>query len=334
MLFKSYLVALFIITALNNNLKSYIFIISTICIGTFISFLILNMVKKIIPTDFIRTNTIIETLKDKSINKDVVFFGSSVCMSAIDGKKLTTSSKSIYNLGSFEQNIIESTCYYQYISEETKSIYQCISIEDLSIFESKIHERIQKRLLFYDYKIENKTTILLNPIESSSMNLDLVNQLLLFRTIPFQSIRNIISYFFKNNYKKMLSTITNEIYSPYHYSKKVSKEKLDWLIKAYTPEIELNHYDVANVKVNLIKRNAAFWKAKNIDYTVIINPINPEIKNYTTEFKTDLKQKLNTIGGVKIIDLSTFLNAEDFIDHVHINKKGRDKITKFLKNKI
>lgn len=319
---------------MKTNFKSYFLLLISILIGVGISIFFIEKSKKYISTDFVRTKTIIETLKNNNINKEIIFFGSSVCMSAIDGKVLSSENKNVLNLGSYDQNLIESTCFYQDINQNTHSIFQCITIEDMIKNEVMLPEKAIKRLQYYNYELKNETIQLLKPISTNELKISFKNKILASRKIPIQSLRNVFRSFFKKGLRNTETIIKNELQSPYHYKNNVSKEKLDFFITSFGPKEKLETFIPSQIKIEILERSRYFFESNNQNYTIILMPKNPVIKNYTSEFYRNLKSKINNIKDINIIDLSTFLEKEDFIDLIHINKKGRDKITQKLKSFI
>ena len=298
------------------------------------SMFIFEQLKFTTSTQFNRTKTIIETLKNDSIPKDIVFFGSSVCMSAIDGKILEYSSnKSVINLGSFDQQLYESTCYYQYVDENVKKVYQLISIKDLANPDSLIPINTERRLIYYNHKIEPEIEKILEGTKKNLLTKSFFEQQLSLRTTVFQNLRTKLRCLLKGK-DRTEEIIVNELKSPHYYNEDVSQERLTMLINIHGPQELINHFYISQLKLNIIKKSQQMFQKKGIEYYLIIEPINPAIENYNQNYKSELKEYINHNNELKIIDLSTFLTADDFIDHIHINKTGRDKITEYLKDKI
>ncbi len=315
--------------------SKYIYIYLILGLSSLIGIFSLPYFYKVIPSDYIRSQLILETLKNKDLKSDAILFGNSILMAGINAKQLSEelSTKEIYNLSSTGQQLSESILYYDLVDASTKNIFQFINVEEL-IDTPIIRNPIVRNLRLYDYKISENTKQILETVDidyfETSMFKVYIDSRGLFTNYINTGLRSVL--------RKDLKTdnLKTELYYPNTYTERISEIAYKKNIKRHNPINKLEKLNI-NLKVlTLLKNSASFLKEKNINYHVVISPINPDLINYTSSFKKSINIAFSMVNipNLNVIDLSETLSSDLFIDHCHPTPEGAVLLTSTLATKF
>ena len=116
--------------------------------------------------------------------------------------------------------------------------------------------------------------------------------------------------------------------------KLLKNTKINELIKIHGPSEKIIDFKPNHILwKSLIDIKSNFQK-RGIEYIIVLQPIHPNMKNYSILFYEKLAEFISSNDELTIYNWSQLLSKEDFIDHIHTNEKGRDKLTKELKKII
>jgi len=282
-----------------------------------------------LPNDFSRHRVIIEALHDNGHQPDIIFFGNSLSMFGIDAKtigKNLPGSPVVYNLSSVGQSIFEGAYFVSSVPEKTKQVFQCV---DYSIFtESKngLQDAKAMSMILNGYHIDSSTRMILNkthPYFDQNKWLVAYEARGNLRSSVHNYLRKYLDY-------EKFDTNFHDRYFPHIY--------LDERHPRYPNISDNKNYDslpISDTLVSLANRIKASLEKRNIQYHIILMPVNPEIyplnDSLCAVYLNDLKSRL---PGIDIIDLSRALKPEFFYDAIHANKKGAESLSVMIANRI
>jgi hypothetical protein len=288
-----------------------------------------------IPSDFSRTNRLLQFLGNETPTNSTLVFGNSIIMDGFDAKLFASKScnASSYNLSSPGQNQLESLLLISAISKPTKRVVQFYNSTDLESQDFLSHQVIQNFLLFGYQPTDFVLQTLGITNNASSTDLFKQNKV----KLGFDS-RWLLTNYINTNFRKLLRNdltldhISTELYYPRNYTSRFPDEQRIPLIKQFNPQKPKTDFNFNPIKLEVIKRIAEKLSKNNIEYVVVFSPINPDLGNYTDRYLAlidsfALAQKIpNTI----FINLSQLLEKDDFVDHFHPSTSGAQKITQEL----
>ncbi len=294
-------------------------------------FYIFASVYTLFPSDQSRHHLMIETLTDKNMAPEIVVFGSSLAMFAIDAKILTDKlpgNPFAISMSSVGQNPMEAFYFFPLLPKSVKTVIHCVEpyrfIKPVELENSKALNLVMSG---YDLPDDiNKIIDKVNPhfyepkwetiIYSKSF---LRNSLYVYLRCSLDSeeqrrdMSKINDIFFPNPYmnKKALD-----------YSKTMSRQngydsEMITELKPHVPDERLKKLFV-NVNDYLAE--------KGIKYIIVLHPVNPDRKVVSDKYYHDVIDMLkNEFSNFLILDFSKLWDhSEYFYDSVHLNKEGAE----------
>ncbi len=286
------------------------------------------MIQKL-PNDFSRHKVIIDALNDEKNQPEIIFFGNSLSMFGINAKVISDELPGkpvIYNLSSVGQSIFEGAYFLSSVPSKTKLVFQCV---DYSIFtESKNYLQDGKAM-----------SMILN-----GYHIDSLSKKILINTHPYFDQRKwLVAYEARGNLRSSLHN---------YLRKYLDYEKFDTNFHdRYFPHIYLDErhprypnisdnksYDslpVSDTLISLANRIHSSLKQRNIQYHIILMPVNSEIYHLNdTLCSAYLNEIKNRLPGIDVIDLSQALKPELFYDAIHANKRGARRLSLLIADRI
>ena len=291
---------------------------------------------KQVPSDFKRTQFLIKQLKEDAFHPDAIVFGNSIGMSGINAQIISDSLDNYgqcYNFSSVGQSIYESALYYPMLPTSTKLVVQLVRAEVLSHELPELGKEELRNFYFYDYDFDQRIDQELS-IDMGLAYIDDTSPL----SINYES-RTVIANFLNNSIRTVLrkdldlESLNNELLFPNVYKTPISSQKMEKMIKLYNPKEPLKEFSPHPKTIAYFEKVQAYFNSKGIDFVVGIYPINPNLNNFTPDYKASIAHQLEG-SSVRFFDFSNELAMEDFIDHWHVSRDGAEKLTRNLVQRL
>lgn len=292
-----------------------------------------------IPSDFTRTKHLLSFLQQEGQRPDLLLFGNSIAMDGFNAKEFSEKacSPKAYNLSSPGQNQLESILLISSIKSAPKTVVHLFNSGDLAN-QDYLSSQVVLNFILYDYSP--------NAFAKSCLSLTNSSPQLSYFSFPwikttFESrwlITNFFNTRFRSLLRKDLSLDFNEtnFYYPRNYTTRFPDNKRLPLIKQFNPPESVQAFEPDSIKWKLIQKVGRHLKEQNIEYVVLLAPLNPELNNYKEHYFKELDAFINChpLPNVRFINMSTLLSKEEFVDHVHPSGEGASKITDELAKQL
>jgi len=286
------------------------------------------MIQKL-PNDFSRHKVIIDALKDEKNQPEIIFFGNSLSMFGINTKIISDELPGkpvVYNLSSVGQSIFEGAYFISSVPPKTKQVFQCVDYSIFTISRNYLQDGKAMSMILNGYKIDSLT-----------------KNLLIYPHPYFDQNKWVVAYEARSNLRSSLhkylrkyldfekfDTNFHDLYFPHIY--------LDERHPKYPNISDNKSYDslpVSDTLISLANRIHTLLTQRNIQYHIVLMPVNTEIYNLNDSickaYFSELKKRL---PGIDIIDLSSALKPELFYDAIHANKKGARQLSLLIADRI
>ncbi|KKB46859.1 hypothetical protein HMPREF1212_04355 [Parabacteroides sp. HGS0025] len=283
---------------------------------------------RMLPNDYARTKLILNTIRDTTQTPEVVIFGNSRGMSGVDGYLLERELSDhpvVYSFTSTGQKLSESALYYTSLPASVKTVIQCLDIDALSKpLDMDIPNQVA--LHMYGYKMDDQTKLLVpalyDELNKSDWYYNYKARNCLFSGFSFV-LRNLLDDDAPEN------SIDNELRYPASQASYRNEAVYQRGLDEQNKENKFEAYEITAEWKRLLEESYAFFKAKNIQYYLVLMPYNPDIISAKkTEKQEALQSYINELGYIPYINCFDLLEASDFYDAIHPNDKGAKKITR------
>ena len=317
-------------------MKRFIFIQLMVGLGFLGANLLTPWLYRQVPSDFKRTQFLIKKLKDPELSPDVMVFGNSIGMSGINAQIIVDSLDQYarcYNFSSVGQSIYESALYYPMLPGSTKLVVQLIRADLLAESLPKLDQEELRNFYFFGYDFGQA----IDKSLEVDMGLDYINNTSAL-DLNYQS-RTVIANFLNNSIRNImrkdldLDRLNRELLFPNVYKSPISTKKMQQMISLYNPKEPLNYFQPNEETLQYFEKVQAYFDSRGIEFVVGIYPINPNLNNFTEQYKASIEQRLKDLK-VPFFDFSNKLVMEDFIDHWHISRTGAEKLTQHLVQRL
>lgn len=298
-----------------------------ICLFLWMLNILTPFIFRLLPNDYSRTRLILNTLHDESRAPEIVVFGNSRAMSGVDGYELRRNLKGnpeIFSFTSTGQKISESLLYYTSLPSSVKCVIQCIDVDQLA---DPINIDVPNRvaLHMYGYKMDEVTQRLLPSLYEEMNYSDFIYN---------YEAKNCLFIGLSSVLRNLLDddVVTDATNKELYYPNSKTSDRNDIIYKRsineQNKEKRLASFQVTDEWKLLIYEVYQILNEKNIQYYWVIMPYNPDIKSILPEEKEHAKQILmREFSYIPMIDCMNLLDAADFYDAIHPNRKGAKKIT-------
>ena len=289
-----------------------------------------------LPSDFSRTNFILNTILKEKPQAELMVFGNSIAMSGINTKLIKDEfqlDSEAYNFASNGQYFSESLLYYPLISNDCKLVLQMVRSIELEQNLQKLDSSILRNFHFGNYNLNENIEKELD-IDIGLEYLQDASQMKLnydHRGVLVNALNNSIRSTLRKDLN--LEKLKEELYFPNVYTSKISEEKLKKMIQLHNPNPPKKSFDPSDEILELISKIQSYFAAKGIRYALVVFPYNPVLDNYTADYISSLNQFVDQ-SELPIISLANTLSPKDFVDHCHLSKEGGGKLTEILINKL
>lgn len=283
------------------------------------------------PNDYARTRLILNTLDNTSHAPEVVVFGNSRGMSGIDGYRLEEKLEGnpvVYSFTSTGQTLSESILYYTSLPSSVKRVIQCVDIDRLAdpIDDMDLPNRVA--LHMYGYEMDEATRAFLPGLHE---RMDYPDACYNYeaRNCLFMGLASWIRDLLDDD------VVTGMLETELRYPNSSMSDRNETLYRHSVEEQNrtnrLDSFHIREEWVDLVMKAQALLKDKGIDYCLVVMPYNPDV---TSMSNSDKKRALRLFKEkyyfVPVIDCMEQLDASDFYDAIHPNRKGAEKITNFI----
>jgi hypothetical protein len=289
---------------------------------------------RLLPSDFRRTQIILQALQQKT-SPQTVLFGNSVLMTGVDASQLSASlhNQLIYNLGSSNQSLKEAFLFYPRLPASVTRVVQFVNAKDLSYPIQPLPEQTLRNFRMYAYEPDTSLYELIDSTELSYLYKS--------KWLVYLDARSILINSFNRQFRKYLRNdlqidgAVENLFFPYLYTQQLPPEQYRNDIARNNPRSPLYSYTPDTKTLELLVRAKRYLAQRNISLVIALYPLNPDRFNYTRQYADDAFRKLNAEGeGLTIINGLNVLQPGDFIDHLHPNKQGARKLTAYLANQL
>ena len=230
----------------------------------------------------------------------------------------------VYSFTSTGQMLSESALYYSSLPSSVKTVIQCLDIDVLS---KPVDMDIpnQVALHMYGYKMDDRTKSLVpglyDELSKSDWYYNYKARNCLFSGFSFV-LRNLLDD------DAPESSIDNELRYPAAQASYRNEAVYQRGLDEQNKQNKFEAYRITPEWKRLIEESYSFFKAKNIQYYLVLMPYNPDIVSAKkTEKQEALQSYIKALGYIPYIDCFDLLEASDFYDAIHPNDKGAKKIT-------
>jgi hypothetical protein len=285
---------------------------------------------KFLPNDYSRHKTIVETIKNKYLSPEILVFGDSKAMFGVNAKTISNNlinTPIAFNLSSPAQSVSEGSYFFSKLPASTKHIIHCIDYSEFSYGILGLEKQVALSMRFYDFEVDpymEEYLDTLNPVFFKS------NIKILYEA------RNMLRTAFHNEIRKVMDneplneSLFHDIYFPHTYT--LSRHPN---YPNYSVEFDYDKMKISNEKINFLLKIDKFLQKRGIKYHLIIMPINPDLYQLNNEAHNSNMTKIKElIPKIDVVDLTGFLNNQDFYDGFHPNKNGAEKLSKEISKRL
>jgi len=285
-----------------------------------------------IPTDKYRTARILDKIHEKGFAPEVVVFGSSRAMAAIDCNQMTKElNKEVINFSSTGQSHVESSFYYSKLPPSVKTVVQVIypPIVAESGEKEQVPSYVLNNFLMCGYEVDDDIIRMNHLIDLSGFNKN--------RYLSAYESRGSIFLPALTNY---LVAGDKEAASSFKFCNSYLTEKHP-LYERTLEQAKERSCVGKNVRVDInvietLNSYSLYLNQKGIKMYLVLMPNNPDKIEYTENQKSMLLEVMHKkIKNAVILNyIDTISDRTLFYDAEHMNKKGARKFTTLLDNDL
>ena len=313
--------------------------ITSIIIGCGIALLLCPLAFFYLPNSNKRFLHIKKYFHDKpKQNVDVIFLGNSIVMNGVDAKyysKLCT--QTAFNLSTPGQSFFESLFVIENVTTPKKVVLGCTPQSLVSELKNIPPNNINS-LFMFDYQLSDTAVSIIEKCQGEKTlkfyHQSFFQHNIYSRWIIFSGVNT----FFRSLLRKdlQLKNAQCDMFYPRPYVKKISPRALLHIQKRRG--VKRNHFAANPNRIQFLQAFSAYLREKNIDFTLIILPEHPYIKNHTpADFYQNMQRFLDHTHKKLDFTVHNFydiLNKSMFIDHIHPSQQGAKKLTEVLAKKL
>lgn len=297
--------------------------IAVISLVVFAFIAIQSTLNKILPSDFKRHPVIIEALNNTEHKPEIVILGDSRAMFGINAKTISENlinNPQAFNLSSVGQNMQEGAYFCSILPQSVKTIIHCVDYATFTQENVEINNAKALSLITSGFTLNEDILKIIQPHPFFYRN-KIVN---LYEARSFLKSSLHVSFRSLMDNEKFNTEKYYDLYFPYIYEEERHPNYPN-KYKGFNPDTLV----VANKKIQLADKISSYLKEKNIEYYIVLMPLNPDIskveEGISDEYIANINQQL---PDIKIINLCNLLESSDFYDGVHPNTKGAEKVSK------
>ncbi|MEQ1821054.1 MAG: hypothetical protein ABL949_00940 [Fimbriimonadaceae bacterium] len=307
-------------------------------LGAFIAFAGMPAVFKKVPTDLERTRVLISAVRaiqsGSLESPDIVLLGNSVTMNGVDADLVASrmaSKPKIYNFSSTGQSVAESFLYFQELPAKTKQVVLVVPTRNLET-DGLPPKDVANAFYMNGYRVKPSTQSVLNSVfsdQAAMLQRNDVEQRFASRWVLSQVVDTVVRKKLRKDMETSKSILSLSYPAP--YSKKIGSAEFEKLLPSYESKREPGPFKPLDQQVVMIRKMGEQLAGSGAKLWVVFAPLNPRrfdaLGSKYVESVTTFSQ-LSPFGpDAKILDLTSLLGADDFIDVVHPTRAGAEKIS-------
>jgi hypothetical protein len=321
-----------------NTWKSGVTMGVATLLGAFIAFAGMPAVFKKVPTDLERTRVLIKDVRSIQSgalqSPDIVILGNSVTMNGVDADLVAgriARKPKIYNFSSTGQSVAESFLYFQELSAKTKHVVLVVPTRNLET-DGLPPKDVANAFYMNGYRIKPSTQSVLNAVfrdEATMLARNDIEQRFASRWVLSQVVDTVV----RKKLRKDMETSKSiqSLSYPAPYSKKIGASEFEKLLPSYESERVPGPFHPLEKQVVMIRKMGEQLASNGAKLWVVFAPLNPRrfetLGNKYVESVATYSQFAPFGPDVKVLDLTSLLSADDFIDVVHPTRAGAEKIS-------
>ena len=314
--------------------RNIVVFIAFVCVFLLILNLITPFIYRALPNDYGRVRLIWNMFHDTSYTPEVVVFGNSRGMSGVNGYLLRDGMEGnpvLFSATSTGQRLSESILYYTSLPSSVKCVIQCVDIDQLA---DSMYIDTPNRVALHmaGYKMDDYTKRIL-PSLYEEMDYSCLLYNYEARNSLFMSVSSILRNCLDDD---VVANVANtELCYPSSNLSDRNEVLYQHDLEEQNKEKKLASFQIRPEWKSLVSNAYQILKSNGIQYYWVLMPYNPDIKSMTDADKQYAKQCiLKEFSYFPIIDCVDLLEASDFYDAVHPNRKGAEKLTERLSQEL
>lgn len=290
------------------------------------------------PTDISRVGVILDVLRDAEARPAIAVFGNSVAMSGIDARRLAQrlpGEPLAWNLSSTGQSVVESALLTQALGEAVPTVVY-VAMPRAIVKEVPLLPQKSNAYYLYGFRPDEVTKERLQTVYG-----DGVMQLLSRGAIEqaFEgrwAVRQLLDTRLRILLRRDLSLASAEVdlFHPQRYTQPVEASVLRRAVEGLNEQLEERRPQIPGRELELIRRIAKDRGTRGQTTVVLIAPLHPGFRVPHADAFADairtVEAEMAGVPGARVVDASSALQPEHFIDHFHPTNAGAGVLTDFL----
>lgn len=309
-----------------------VLLLSTL-MGAVIAYLLLPSLFRAMPNDLSRLGKILVVLHSPRSQPKICFFGNSVVMNGIDGRRLSQllpGRPEVWNLGGTGQQLWESVLLQQELPGSVEVVVQGVFADTLEQPPS-IPKNKYNALVMYGFQPSQQTLEWADRFLTDDARRYIHTQPFRYRFDARWAIRSWFDTCLRGLVRRDLTIARAEqdLYYPRAYTRKVNEKTLRAQLQGFIslhPRAEFHPDPRTEALIGELARN---YRRRGIRYVLWILPRHPEYQRRAlgktfTQRLTEYLTRLEQTYGVSVVNSLNALPAERFVDGSHPDEQGAD----------
>lgn len=319
-----------------------VLVLSTLT-GATIAYLCLPSLFCAMPNDLSRLGKILEALRSPNSQPQICFFGNSVVMNGIDGRRLSQSlpgSPKVWNLASTGQQLWESVLLQQELPGSVEVVIQGVFADTLEQPPS-IPKNKYNTLVMYGFRPNRRTLEWADRFLANEARQYMHAQTFRYRFDTRWAVRSWFDTCVRGLVRRDLTLVRAEedFYYPRAYTRKVSEKALQVQLQEFISLHPPAEFRPDPQMEALIVELAQDYRRRGIRFILWILPRHPEYQRRAlgeafTQGLTQYLTHLEQTYGVSVINSLNALPAERFVDGSHPDDQGADLLCQSMVAKL
>jgi len=311
--------------------------------GAMIAYLLLPTLFHAIPNDLSRLGRILAVLRSPSSQPKICFFGNSVVMNGIDGRRLSESlpgRPEVWNLGSTGQQLWESVLLQQELPGSVEVVIQGVFADTLEQPPS-IPKNKYNALVMYGFRPSRQTLEWADRFLADDARQYIHTQPFRYRFDARWAVRNYFDTCVRGLLRRDLTIerAEQDMYYPRACTRKVSEKTLQVQLQGFISLHPPAEFRPDPRTEALIAELARSYRQRGIRFILWILPRHPEYQRRAlgdafTQGLTRYLTHLEQTYGVSVVNSLSTLPAERFVDGSHPDDQGAELLCRSMIAKL
>ena len=308
-------------------------LVASLLVGAGVALALMPAIFRSTPTDLSRIGTVLETLRASEEAPRVVALGDSVVMSGVEGRVLRQALPGeplAWNLASTGQALPESYLITQALPDSVETVLYGLRLRPRGE-EGVLEPQKQNAFHMFGFRPSEHTREVLASIYPETESLfarSHLRQLFASRWVVRQLADTRLRMLLRRDLAHASAAL--DLLHPQLYAEPVAAPVLEGLLARRLEGFQQSEIDVAERTAALARVIAAEAAERGRRTVFLLLPVHPRLRDpavvpWTLDGAFDFSEE--SVPHARVLDLSTALEAEDFIDHVHPTNAGARKLT-------